>query len=80
MGDITIQPIDVEYTQVGQNAEALNLHDIKQAQSNDIPISGGLMFQTYGHYGTTVFDPMTGEYLEIVVCDECIKQNRIYRK
>ena len=43
MGDITIQPIDVNYTEVGQNAEALNLHEIQQVQLNYIPISGGLM-------------------------------------
>ena len=34
---------------------------------------GGTMFHTYGHYGSTVFDPMDGWYLLIVVCDECLK-------
>lgn len=29
-------------------------------------------FSSPGHYGSTVFDPMDGTYLEINVCDECI--------
>lgn len=33
---------------------------------------GGTVFRTYGHYGSTVFDPMDASYLEIVVCDECL--------
>jgi hypothetical protein len=32
----------------------------------------GTVFRTYGHYGSTVFDPMDASYLEIVVCDECL--------
>lgn len=31
-------------------------------------------FQTTGHYGSTVWDPMTGQKLEINVCDECLKK------
>lgn len=34
--------------------------------------SGGLAFQTQGHYGSAVFDPMDGSLLEIAVCDDCI--------
>jgi hypothetical protein len=35
--------------------------------------SGGLHFCTYGHYGSTIFDPMgTGETLDVAICDECI--------
>lgn len=33
----------------------------------------GLDFFTYGHYGSTVFDPINGDSLHIVVCDECVK-------
>jgi len=33
----------------------------------------GLAFYTNGHYGSTVFDPMDGSYMSIVVCDTCIK-------
>lgn len=34
--------------------------------------SEGLNFYSHGQYGTTVFDPMNGEYLEINICDTCI--------
>lgn len=30
-------------------------------------------FHTDGHYGSTVFDPMGGEQLEINVCDDCLR-------
>lgn len=40
------------------------------------PING-LHFRSYGHYGSTIFDPMgTGEYLDIAICDLCIMKNR----
>jgi hypothetical protein len=35
----------------------------------------GLHFRTYGHYGSTVFDPMNGTYLDIAICDECLTKN-----
>lgn len=35
----------------------------------------GLHFRTYGHYGSTVFDPMDGAYLDIAICDECVAKN-----
>lgn len=34
----------------------------------------GLCFHTSGQYGSTVFDPMDSTFLEITVCDPCIKQ------
>lgn len=30
-------------------------------------------FYNHGGYGSTVYDPMDGSYLLIVVCDECLK-------
>ena len=33
---------------------------------------GGTTFHTHGHYGSTVFDPMSNESLEINVCDSCL--------
>jgi hypothetical protein len=34
---------------------------------------GGTVFETHGHYGSTVFDPMwTPKYLEVTFCDECL--------
>jgi hypothetical protein len=36
----------------------------------------GLHFRTYGHYGSTIFDPMgTGEYLDVAICDVCVMKN-----
>lgn len=32
----------------------------------------GLAFGSRGHYGTAVFDPMNGDAIEIVVCDQCL--------
>lgn len=35
----------------------------------------GLHFRTYGHYGSTIFDPMDGVYLDLAICDVCIMKN-----
>jgi hypothetical protein len=35
---------------------------------------GGIEFTSYGHYGTTVFDPMDGTELSINICDTCMKE------
>ena len=48
-----------------------------RAMSNAFPGSrnqpdGGLAFVSYGHYGSTAFDPMTGDRLDISVCDPCV--------
>lgn len=32
----------------------------------------GVAFSSPGHYGSTVFDPMDGTFLEINVCDPCL--------
>jgi hypothetical protein len=34
---------------------------------------GGTVFRAYGNYGSSVFDPMDASYLDIVICDECLK-------
>jgi len=31
-------------------------------------------FVTHGHYGSTIFDPMNGSYLELNVCDVCVRR------
>lgn len=36
----------------------------------------GTAFETHGHYGSTIFDPMDGHYLEINVCDACLALHR----
>jgi len=40
---------------------------------DDLQPDNGLAFYTRGHYGSTVFDPMDGSWLGIVVCDDCVK-------
>lgn len=42
------------------------------AEDGTLQPSGGTAFQTRGHYGSTVFDPMDGSMLEIAVCDDCL--------
>lgn len=32
----------------------------------------GLVFSTYGHYGSSYFDPMDSTSLQIVICDHCM--------
>jgi hypothetical protein len=44
------------------------------AAADNQPLDG-LAFTTTGHYGTTFFDPMDGQQLEINVCDECLQKN-----
>ena len=34
---------------------------------------GGTAFRTYGHYGSSVFDPMDASCMEIVICCDCLK-------
>jgi hypothetical protein len=38
-------------------------------------------FQSMGQYGSTVFDPMDGTFLEVNICDACLvdaaKHNRV---
>lgn len=36
----------------------------------------GLYFRTHGQYGSRVFDPFDGSFLEIVVCDNCMIRAR----
>lgn len=36
------------------------------------PIDSALVFRSYGNFGSTVFDPLDGSYIDIVVCDTCM--------
>lgn len=41
------------------------------------PAYGGLWFRATGNYGSSVFDPppeLDDEFLQIVICDNCIKR------
>lgn len=33
---------------------------------------GGTVFVAHGQYGSTVFDPMNNNYLEVNICDGCL--------
>ena len=47
----------------------------KRHQSSPNQPSGGTTFSSHGHYGSTVWDPMSMdglETLEINICDECL--------
>lgn len=42
------------------------------------PVYDGLIFRATGNFGSTVFDPMPiglEEYLQVVICDDCIRNN-----
>lgn len=43
--------------------------------AENLPLDG-VAFQSYGNYGSRVFDPMDGTFLEIYVCDDCLLQAR----
>lgn len=45
------------------------------ADSDNQP-SDGTAFWTSGHYGSTFFDPMDGQQIEITVCDDCLRDRR----
>lgn len=57
-----------------------NLENVSGARRNQ-PF-GGLSFTSFGHYGSTVFDPLDGSFLEINVCDSCLinaaRAGRVY--
>ncbi len=50
-------------------------YEMRDGKPVEVHPMGGLHFRTYGHYGSTVFDPMTGTYLNIAICDLCIIKN-----
>ena len=37
---------------------------------------GGTSFYSDGQYGSTVFDPMDGQYIHIILCDECLMNRK----
>jgi hypothetical protein len=36
----------------------------------------GTTFVSHGHYGSTAFDAMDGSFLELNICDDCLRANR----
>jgi len=42
------------------------------------PVYDGLIFRATGNFGSNIFDPMPmdcEEYLQVVICDDCVKKN-----
>jgi hypothetical protein len=38
-------------------------------------VYGATIWRSYGNYGSTIYDPMSGdEFLEVCICDECLKK------
>ena len=37
------------------------------------PLYRGLWFRAYGNYGSGVFDPVDDGFLQVAICDDCIK-------
>lgn len=47
--------------------------EFKQAVPGDInQPAQGVEFISYGHYGSTRFDPMDGSFLALNICDVCL--------
>jgi hypothetical protein len=47
------------------------LHNVFHGDSINQP-SGGLAFMSQGHYGSTLYDPFSDEFLELNICDGCL--------
>ena len=60
------------------NAELENWDEAYPEDEPTVHPIDGTAFRTYGHYGSTVFDPMDASYMEVVVCDPCLR-NRMER-
>ena len=60
------------------NAELKNWDEVYPEDKPTVHPIDGTVFRTYGHYGSSVFDPMDASYLDIVVCDPCLR-NRMER-
>jgi hypothetical protein len=51
-------------------------YEMQDGKQVEVHPMSGLHFRSFGHYGSTIFDPMgTGEYLDVAICDLCIMKN-----
>jgi hypothetical protein len=50
-------------------------YEMQNSKMVEVHPMGGLHFRTHGHYGSTIFDPMDGSYLDIAICDGCVMKN-----
>lgn len=49
--------------------------ELKTVFEGEVQPSKGLVFTTYGHYGSTYFDPLDGvSFIQIIVCDVCLNK------
>ncbi len=48
-------------------------YEMPDGKQVEVHPMNGLHFRSFGHYGSTIFDPIgTGEYLDVAICDLCI--------
>lgn len=47
--------------------------DLENLVANGNQPMRGTEFLTYGHYGSTVFDPMDGSRMALNICDACLR-------
>lgn len=56
--------------------ETPNLDEAYPEDKSEFHPADGTAFVTYGHYGSTVFDPMDGSKANIVICNDCLKGHK----
>lgn len=52
-----------------------SLPEVFEDRENNQPY-GGTSFVSHGHYGSTIFDPMDGSFLELQICDDCLAKGK----
>jgi hypothetical protein len=58
----------------GRELESANGDDPRFAHINQPQV--GTTFYAEGQYGSTIFDPMDGSYLEVNICDACLAEHQ----
>jgi hypothetical protein len=54
----------------------IELENIERHRKDTVQPYDGIAFNSRGHYGSGIFDPMgEPEYLELVICDVCVMEN-----
>jgi hypothetical protein len=47
---------------------------VEQLDVNNQPYKA-TTFASHGHYGSTAYDPMDGSFIEVNVCDACLRES-----
>ena len=55
------------------------LQNVESSSAINQPMRG-TEFISYGHYGSTIFDPMDGTILVMNVCDPCLSARMTYTR